>query len=123
MADDPVGYGKPPRKSRWTKGQSGNPRGRARGSRNLFTILKDEAARVIEIKENGERKKMTKLEVVVRAQLNKAMQGDPTAFRQLLPLLIGDDDKAPEQDAPLEAKDLAAFMASVNRYAKKGEKE
>ena len=44
MADDDkgdytVGYGKPPRHTRFPKGQSGNPKGRTKGSLNVATIL------------------------------------------------------------------------------------
>ena len=38
--DHDAGYGKPPRHSRFKKGQSGNPKGRPRGSRNFSTDLK-----------------------------------------------------------------------------------
>src|SRR5215813_5681489 len=39
--DYAVVYGKPPRHTRFTGGQSGNPRGRARGAKNLKTLLID----------------------------------------------------------------------------------
>ena len=37
--DYAVGYGKPPRQTQFKKGQSGNPNGRARGSKNLATLI------------------------------------------------------------------------------------
>jgi hypothetical protein len=39
--DYQVGYGKPPKDTRFKKGQSGNPRGRAPGAKNLKTLLID----------------------------------------------------------------------------------
>ena len=39
--DYEVGYGKPPRHSRFVKGQSGNPRGRPAGAKNFTTLLEE----------------------------------------------------------------------------------
>ena len=36
-----VGYARPPKDSRFKPGQSGNPRGRARGAKNTSTIVRD----------------------------------------------------------------------------------
>ena len=37
---DKVGYGKPPLHSRFTRGQSGNPKGRPKGVRNFKTDVR-----------------------------------------------------------------------------------
>jgi len=37
--DYEVGYRKPPGHTRFTKGRSGNPRGRSPGAKNLKTLL------------------------------------------------------------------------------------
>jgi len=51
--DYDVGYRKPPKSSRWRKGQSGNRSGRQKGVRNLKTELTEELGEIINIKEQG----------------------------------------------------------------------
>jgi len=38
-ADDRVGYGRPPRATRFVPGKSGNPKGRPKGARSVGAIL------------------------------------------------------------------------------------
>lgn len=47
--DDKVGYRKPPAKTRFQPGQSGNPNGRPKGSVNLKTDLRSELSERIRI--------------------------------------------------------------------------
>lgn len=75
-----VGYGKPPQASQFKKGQSGNPMGRQKGSRNLATLLDQELARPVMVTEAGKRKKYRKAELIVRMQVDKAAKGDSRAF-------------------------------------------
>jgi hypothetical protein len=46
-----VGYCKPPRAHQWKRGQSGNPKGRARGSRNFdYAKAHAEIARMLGVR-------------------------------------------------------------------------
>jgi hypothetical protein len=100
--DYEVGYRKPPKASRWRKGQSGNRRGRLKGTRNLKTELTEELGEIINIKERGAPRKITKQRALIKAMTAKAVHGDTRAatiliniiFRLLRPELI--DDVAPE---------------------------
>jgi hypothetical protein len=94
------GYRKPPKASRWRKGQSGNPRGRR--ARNLKTELTEELSEVISVKEQGLARTITKQRALIKAMTAKAVQGDTRAanlliniiFRLLRPELI--EDMPPE---------------------------
>lgn len=83
-ADGGVGRGRPPRHSRFKPGQSGNPRGREKGSRNLATLLEAELRRPVTLTEGGRRRRMPKAAAMVAGQVNKALRGDTRAFSILL---------------------------------------
>ena len=92
--DDEVGYGKPPKRNQFKKGQSGNPKGRQKGAQNLKTVLWNELNEKVVISENGETKTVTKLEAVVKSLTAKAAQGDPRAALKLLTLfqrIVGEE--------------------------------
>jgi uncharacterized protein DUF5681 len=82
--DYEVGYGKPPKKSRFAKGQCGNPKGRPKGARNLRTLIEDELNVKVSITENGKRRSISKREAVAKQVVNKAAAGDPKAIPILL---------------------------------------
>ena len=79
-----IGYGKPPRTTRFRKGQSGNPKGRRRGSRNASTLLDEALKERVIVSENGHRKKITKLEAILTQLVNRAAGGDHRATQLLL---------------------------------------
>lgn len=75
--EDAVGYGKPPRATRFKPGQSGNPKGRPRGSKNESTILKEMLSEKLSLRQpNGRIKKIPALEGIHRKQLELALKGD-----------------------------------------------
>ena len=83
--EDKVGYGKPPKKHRFRKGQSGNPAGRpkkASGDEDLRTILERIGGEEVEIAGRT----MTLRELELRALQHKAAKGDVAASRHLMKL-------------------------------------
>ena len=83
-SDYPLGYGKPPQHTRFKKGESGNPTGRPKNSKNLTTLLEKELKQRVVITENGRRRSITKQEAMVKHLVNKAVSGD----RPLMQLLL-----------------------------------
>ncbi len=82
-----VGYGKPPLQTRFRKGQSGNPKGRAKGTRNFATIFSEAMTRPVIINENGKRKKIPKLAAAATQLANDAARGDKKSIQLAFALL------------------------------------
>lgn len=86
--DNDVGYGKPPKHSRWKPGQSGNPKGRKKGSRGLKTDLRAELNSKVAVTENGKTVNLTKQQVVLKALASKAARGDVRAASLMVSLTL-----------------------------------
>jgi Family of unknown function (DUF5681) len=101
-ADDPaesyeVGYGKPPKKNQFKKGETPNPYGRgaknkAADAGSVKRSLRAELAQFIKITEGTKAKKVTQGDVVVKTLIRKAMKGDNPAIRMLFAMLEGEDE-------------------------------
>jgi hypothetical protein len=74
-----VGYGKPPMQTRFKPGQSGNPRGRPRGTKNLKTDLLEELDEKIVIREGDRSQKVSKQRALLKSVVNRAIKGDARA--------------------------------------------
>ena len=79
-----VGYGKTPKATRFKPGQSGNPNGRPKGSHNLYTLLNGEMQKRVAVTIDGRRLYLTKAELAVRQQVDKAAKGDLKALTFLV---------------------------------------
>lgn len=104
MSDYEIGYRKPPKATRFRKGKSGNPKGRPKGSRNLLTIVTDELAERITVKENGKTRRITKGEAMVKQFLGRAMGGDIRAALTILKL--SQERQGDQAEKELDADDL-----------------
>ena len=85
--DYEVGYGKPPRNTQFKKGQSGNPRGRPPGSKNLATLVSVALNEPVIVVENGGRRKITKREAIIKQLVNRSTKADWRAIKILLDIV------------------------------------
>src|SRR5712691_6940706 len=83
--DYEVGYGKPPVRSRFKKGQSGNPRGPR--AKNLPALLVAALNEPVFVTANGRRRRITKREAVVAQLVNKSASADLRATKMLIDML------------------------------------
>lgn len=91
-----VGYKKPPKASRFLKGQSGNPKGRPKGSKNqpkavpghqLHAIILEEAYRTIPTLDQGRTVDISLAQAITRSLSVKAAKGDHRSQRLFMELL------------------------------------
>lgn len=79
-----IGYGKTPEKGKFEPGQSGNPKGRPKGSKGLKTILNDALGQKIVSRANGKEKKITTREGIIMRLVKKALDGDHNAIKLIM---------------------------------------
>lgn len=82
--DHDVGYKKPPKSTQYKAGQSGNRKGRPKGSLNISTILDKELKTFITVTERGRKINVQKVAVIAKQLVNKAAAGDHKATALVL---------------------------------------
>jgi len=114
-AGERVGYGRPPLATRFRAGQSGNPRGRPKGARNLSTVVASALSERVAITENGRRRRITKLEAAVKQLVNRAAGGESRATQLLIQLVQANEAQTPQSDAKRVDHADAIVMAELKR--------
>lgn len=120
--DYEVGYGKPPVSTRFQPGESGNPKGRKKGSRNLKTDLMEELAERVTLKEGGRTVRLSKQRAMVKALVVKGIKGDERAIAKAFDLLLrlaGPNDQA-NDTTPLSEEDQAILDSFFERKKERG---
>jgi Family of unknown function (DUF5681) len=100
LANHDIGYGKPPERSRFRAGVSGNPKGRPKRKQSpLAEIIKQTLNAPIEYRERGRRKVATIQELSLKTLVDRAAAGELAASELVLKILkqlgrhgdVGDD--------------------------------
>jgi len=115
-----VGYGKPPKRTQFQKGWSGNPNGRPKGALNFTTVFLRTLREKVVTTENGKKKIITKLEASLKQLVNQAASGDLRAFSQVAAMAISAEQSAnqdmTEQQQGLNELDQKAVLNILKRY-------
>lgn len=90
---EPTGYKAPPKATQFRKGQSGNPKGRPRGSKNNKTVFENLAATLIEGKLPGGDDEITLREGVIAKLASKALAGDARSMNKFIDTMQSYDDQ------------------------------
>ena len=101
--DYEVGYGKPPRHTRFAKGQSGNPRGRPCGAKNFTTLLEEALDEAVTVTENGGRRKVSKRRAIVTQLVNRSATADFRATKLLFDI-VRENERRTEPASPETAE-------------------
>jgi hypothetical protein len=81
-----VGYGKPPKVTRFKPGRSGNPKGRKKKAESVADQIDRILCKRITVTEGGVTKRLTLQEVMLTTLANKAAKGDLKALAFILDL-------------------------------------
>ncbi len=120
-----VGYQKPPTRRRFKK--SGNSKGRPKGSKNRKTIVKEVANEMHSVIENGKRRKLSTLDLVLLRLRNMALKDkNVRAFEELHRLIKAYQPQATNDDvgylvvpAEMTPEEWMAEQREKNKHRKR----
>lgn len=122
-----VGYGKPPKHSRFKPGQSGNPKGRPKSAMGLNTIVRTTLTQKVAVRTSAGERKISRIEAVVQKTIELAMKGNPRALAEIIKLYgnaVPDEPHSAghdQRDEDLTATDLAILEELRQQLAHEGE--
>ena len=82
--DDQVGYRRPPKKHQFKPGQSGNPKGRPKKSKNMTTLVDEELDKTVSVIDGGRRRRESKRVLAARQLADRAAKGDHKAIETIM---------------------------------------
>jgi hypothetical protein len=75
---------RPDIRTRFKKGQSGNPSGRPKGRKNDAVLIKDLLFKTIRVSDGGRVRSVPKIVAAIEVCLNKALKGDIRALEKIM---------------------------------------
>jgi hypothetical protein len=124
--DYEVGYGKPPKDSQFKKGESGNPKGRPKGTNNFKTDLTEELKERILVREGDRSIKISKQRAVIKSLVAKTLKGDQRAANTLLTAmfrLLDLDGAGSDADRPITADENEVLAVLQQRTVRRMQAE
>jgi hypothetical protein len=109
--DYEVGYGKPPKSTRWKPGQSGNPKGRPKKIKDFDKLIDRELSLNVRITEDGESKVVSKRELIIKRLVTEALKGDKSALKLMVNLMKANLSVEGFEPDPAEHAALLAMLA------------
>jgi tetratricopeptide (TPR) repeat protein len=82
-----VGYKRPPARTRFPKGKSGNPKGRPKGQPSVANVIRDILNEPVSVRAGEKSRNMPSIEAMVRVQVNNTCQGDKRALTAFMDVL------------------------------------
>ena len=118
MPSENVGYGKPPKHSRFKPGQSGNPKGRPKGRIPIARLVEKHLDAKMAVTIGGQQKTITRREALIIGFVGDALKGKEKVRKQVLDLLLLLEAQNPPDtpDATSHAQDDAVINGLLQRY-------
>ena len=117
--DYEVGYGKPPKATQFKAGQSGNPKGRPKKTKDFERLMDRELNEPIRITERGQPRTVPTREVLIKALINRALKGERDAIRLVINFMTS--QHTTEGFEP-DAADREALIALIKRMGPEADK-